>query len=215
MNEKPILFSTEMVQALLSGRKTQTRRVFKLPPKFTWEDYDKGLCSHPDAIGCIDIGDLFCRYGSAGDGLWVRETWDCDHLLVQKGPYLEVDGAKELLIYYASLQAGQECQNWKPSIHMPRWASRINLTITNTRVGRLQSISDEDAIAEGLQIFNEDDANLYYSGISEIEHWPDGWQLSPVQAYRDLWIKINGAASWDANPWVDVVEFAVREVSHG
>lgn len=99
-----------------------------------------------------------------------------------------------------------------PSIHMPR-CSRINLEITDVRFQLLHKITDDQAVAEGLTIFNEDDANLYYSGTHSVQQWPKGFYLdNPKMAFRSLWESINGAKSWGLNPWVWIIEFKMVEV---
>lgn len=175
MKERPILFSGPMVRAILNGTKTQTRRIVKPQPV------------HIDGLGTVMNPSVItgnsCKHGKPGDTLWVRETWahralrvsgpegygcpvfradDVDRRL-PSGPYNRVD-------------------RWRPSIHMPRWASRITLQITAVRVERLQDISEEDAIAEGVE-------------------------FGAKESYRTLWDSINGAGAWDANPWVWVIEF--------
>ena len=209
MKERPILFSAPMVRALLSGEKTQTRRVVKLkngqyiPPS-----------KSADGPGWAQML-RSCPYGQPGDRLWVRETfqyrgasydghgidesewfrcygaggaadnWDPDyphgwwptpHMNVKK-----LDAADE--------QEGEGVTGWVtkriPGIHMPRWASRITLEVTSVRVERLQDISEADAAAEGVH--TDPDCPAY-------------------DAYQALWEQINGKGSWDANPWVWVVE---------
>jgi hypothetical protein len=163
MKERPILFSGPMVRAILEGRKTQTRRIVKPQP----------LCI---ASGEWIMNGSACKYGKPGDRLWVRETWWAPRDDV-RGEY------KREYIKYAATLDGMGQPTWKPSIHMPRWASRINLEVVSVRVERLQNISEEDARAEGI--------------------WQPNWPLS----WRQLWESINGAGSWEANPWVWVVEF--------
>jgi hypothetical protein len=210
MKERPILFSGAMVRALLDGSKTQTRRVMKPQPTM----YEPGQCI---AVSDMTNDALVCPYGQPGDRLWVRETWVCDDYRLQQGPYVEVPGAREALFYRADNEQPFEAPEgkfWKPSIHMPRWASRILLEIVSVRVERLQDCSQTDAISEGaLHIRNQ---------AWDREHFP-AWRYlfdeavaagkkppigpSAVQAYQALWQSINGPGSWDANPWVWVVEF--------
>ena len=160
MTERPILFSAPMVRAILDGNKTQTRRVVKLKP-----DYMETFLRLPNKVAC-------CPYGQPGGRLWVRETFeDCESAL------------HSCVLYRAD--GGTPGTKWTPSIHMPRWASRITLEITGVRVERLQDISEEDAISEGTP---------FPCG---------GW----VGGYQKLWESIHGPGSWDLNPWVWVVEF--------
>lgn len=170
MKERPILFSGPMVRAILEGRKTQTRRVVKPQP------------AHIAGIGTVlnidTITGKACPYGKPGDRLWVRETWDG----------VRLDGGGALVSYRADGDKPvTDDGRWHPSIHMPRWASRITLEVVSVRVERLQEISEEDAMAEGVALAEN------YRG--------------PVAHFASLWEQINGLGSWNANPWVWVVEF--------
>ncbi len=232
MKERPILFSGPMVRAILEGRKTQTRRVVKPQPPFGCEYGINGAESH--AL-CSKIGDvacwvpptgksvdnrLLCPYGQPGDRLWVKETfWIDDFNFYPKGrlpktwpPELD----ENALIYAADgsccQQLGEcECEGngatLRPSIFMPRWASRITLEIVRVRVERLQEISEDDAKAEGIESHPppEERYGWKYYG-KELERL-NQWTLNPRWSYESLWESINGKGSWDANPWVWVVEF--------
>lgn len=204
MKERPILFSTPMVQAILEGRKTQTRRIIKFCKKvdadFLNEIIFRNFQFYRDqsyrAIFDTDehpFSEKF-PYGKKGDILWVRETW-CPGLCI-KDPY-----AYKATFKKSDLEEGfNEKIKWKPSIFMPREACRIRLEITNIRVERLKDISDQDAIDEGIE-FRKD-----------IEMWRsyylnDTWYGNPIWSYRSLWEKINGKDSWNSNPWVFVIEF--------
>lgn len=191
IKERPILFSGAMVRAILDGQKTQTRRVAK---EFDGLNVDKVLARFPNQRGC--------PYGEPGDRLWVRETWYCDDYRVQRGPYLQpedldVEDAREhgTLVYAADGLAPYEAEQpvWRPSIHMPRWASRITLEITGVRVERLNDCSEADAEAEGIAFLRE---------VPDVDE-----TLTARQLYECLWDSINGAGAWEANPWVWVVEF--------
>ncbi|MBB6287689.1 hypothetical protein HDC32_000052 [Pseudomonas sp. JAI120] len=152
-----------------------------------------------------------CPYGKPGDRLWVRETWYCDHFEVQKGPYLQPADMHDLdqsredgdLVYAADGLAPyeQEQPTWKPSIHMPRWVSRILLEITDVRVERLQDITEEQAKAEGVRLYT-DHAELgdwwHVEGI-------ETYSADPRKSFELLWSSVGG--NWNANPWVWVVEF--------
>lgn len=167
--ERPILFSGPMVRAILDGRKTQTRRMIK-----------------PDWSRCLDLDDPDdrkaaverCRHGKLGDRLWVRETF-------------AIHGGE--IAYAATDQHLVGCDRWKPSIHMPRRASRIVLEIAGVRVERLNEISRGDAMAEGCP-----HSNLAYG-------------QNPCDWFRELWKSTNGPESWAANPWVWVIEFRKTE----
>ena len=202
MKEHPILFSAPMVRAILAGTKTQTRMVLKLQPPADAEHHSLADVGHPwhDIYGHNGpaIHRVRCPYGQPKDRLWVRENF-CP--IYPEDPHY--NGGRPIEYdYQATYKHGHrlgdligEKKKWKPSIHMPRTASRITLEITGVRVERLHDISESDAIAEGVRVH----ADHHEKPCSSI--------YSPVQAYRDLWESINGAGSWDANPWVWVVEF--------
>jgi hypothetical protein len=180
MKERPILFSGAMVKALLAGRKTQTRRVL-----FNQRAYDLDKCP----------------YGQPGDRLWVRETWQ--HSNHPYGPYDE-----DCMVFYRADFLGDvhgpdgekssegRYRFWRPSIHMPRVASRLTLEITGVRVERLQEISDADCIAEGTP-----------GGHGAIPGYL--YNATPLEHYHWLWNDINGRGAWEINPWVWVLKFRV------
>jgi len=197
IKERPVLFSAPMVRAILEGRKKVTRREVKGTGLVWLDNFLAEYVANPE--------NNLCPYGNPGDRLWVRETWYCDHFQVQKGPYLRPDDMHDLdqsredgeLVYAADDLAPyeQEQPNWKPSIHMPRWVSRILLEMTAVRVERLQDISRAGIRAEGLQCPPElasDDVSPNYR-----DWYPAAW--------RELWESTGG--DWNANPWVWVVEF--------
>jgi hypothetical protein len=189
--EKPILFNTEMVKAVLSGRKTQTRRVVKPQPtpdpsKIVRFNDDEFICeSNSGKVGIFEPNTLKCPYGQVGDRLWVRETWQSDK-------------DKTKFIYKADYSEFFTCDNdilfgWKPSIHMIRRASRINIEIVDIRIERVQDISPEDALSEGITFIGKPS---YFTSII---------------VFKRLWDSINKKRGygWDVNPWVWVVEFKV------
>lgn len=203
MKERPILFSGPMVRALLAGTKTQTRRVVKLPhlnPLGRWEALPWGgpnggrtrggeTVPFQNVIGHSRTGEILgCPYGQPGDRLWVRETF---------AP-LTAGYA-----YFADpIWNAPPADRWRPSIHMPRAASRILLEVTGVRVERLQDISEADAQAEGLLALSEgQDRTWTVDGAAASEH-----ELAR-DTYAWLWDEINGAGSWVRNDWVWVVEF--------
>jgi hypothetical protein len=181
MKERPILFSAPMVRAIREGRKTQTRRVMKPP------------------VGWPAERAVACPYGVPDDRLWVREAWNCQR--TQRT-------SSELACAAVGYQAGGElvmnvpptarvpqpdavvegARRWHPSIHMPRWASRLTLEVTGVRVERVQDISREDAKAEAPPACGE-------------------W--GPVDCYRELWDSLNAKRGygWAVNPWVWVISF--------
>jgi len=205
MTNRPILFSAPMVRAILYGRKTQTRRTMKVQP---WPDatvevgqyhphrIDRNgesqpgpstfgaVWDHQDIVNGGDAG-LRCPYGAPGDTLWVRETWTQYPIELNPEP---CDAW-----YKATSNGPPPPFKWRPSIHMPRWASRITLRITDIRVERLQDISEDDARAEGCD---------------PVVH-PDGAVDCGTRktTFAKLWNKINGPGAWDANPWVWAFSF--------
>lgn len=193
MKERPILFSSAMVLAILANTKTQTRRAIKpQPTHFNPVGVPRRVV--PDG-GPSDM--IRCPYGQPGDRLWVRETFAPRTL----GAWSVLDQHMKPL-YRADADRPEWKRIWRPSIHMPRWASRITLEITGVRVGRLQDISEADARSEGCT----QNHNGYFWGGP---HQTGGMKqmATALQAYQDLWESINGPGSWDANPWVWVLEF--------
>lgn len=189
MKERPILFSGPMVRAILAGTKTQTRRIVKPQPPSRWNHLHGAVfCSgeHERSGGCLGDAVLPCPYGVPGDRLWVRETWG------EFGPTID---AEQDFRYRADGYQPPAGRVWRPSVHMPRWALRITLEITDVRVERLQDISEESARAEGA--------------IGWSERLPGRWDCRGTarDAFRDLWQSINGPDSWDPNPWVWVISF--------
>ncbi len=231
MKERPILFSAPMVRAILNGTKTQTRRVCKsqpygngfhfdghellchndyLPPSAMLMDVRRGGVSYTTSN--LEGWEGECPYGQPGDRLWVRETWmDLRGTGVEHRP-TPASGLQRYA-YAADTPRGSygdEARKeyglkWRPSIHMPRAVSRINLEVTGVRVERLQDISEADAVAEGIEraedFFGCPCWKCYGEDADVVA--PD----DPVGSYQSLWESINGAGSWDANPWVWVVEF--------
>jgi hypothetical protein len=219
IKERPILFSAPMARAILEGRKTVTRRAVKVQPSSKADIGSYGLgqpfIRNPD----VSKPNPECPYGRPGDRLWVRETWYCNHDDIMRGPYLKPDDldvsqAREdgTLVYAADSLTPYEQEQpvWKPSIHMPRWASRILLEITDVRVERLQDISEGQAVDEGLVWEGVKDGQTYWNHADH--RYPPGshQQFSvsgtdAISAFRNLWKSTGG--DWDANPWVWVVEF--------
>jgi hypothetical protein len=224
--ERPILFSGPMVRAILAGRKTQTRRIVKFSRE-VWkqplphvEYADDGMpiwfSSPPHGLRHRDP-EYFkrgypCPYGRPGDRLWVRETWQ--PTAHGKGLGTEIHyHADESSEWRHGFVTNPSNKHWRPSIHMPRWASRITLEITGVRVERLNEISEEDAIAEGAEL-NACDPKQWTPDMGYLPrcpHYPDGCDCDPAFTARDwfsdLWESINGPGSWAENPWVWVVEF--------
>ncbi|EPY2139280.1 hypothetical protein ACXARS_003521 [Klebsiella quasipneumoniae] len=224
MKERGMIFNGEMVRALLSGRKTQTRRPIKWKQtRFTEigerEDGSKWPWSE-DAEHACDFWHP-CPFGAVGDRIWVRETF-CPVDDTQYGGEKWVD-YRSTPRYEASHPAGWDCApndaealKWHPSIHMPRWASRILLEITNVRVERLNAISEEDAQREGVhtEVWDQTVVARNYAAIDEFfqfwtEDMPHYVEMNQLyrSSFRSLWESIYGAENWLANPWVWVIEF--------
>ncbi|EKN3404906.1 hypothetical protein AB5J03_003902 [Yersinia enterocolitica] len=190
MNEKPILFNSEMVNAILSGRKTMTRRIISEKTLHLFgvaagagECHPLELCDERSQSYYLE----FCPLGKPGDQLWVREAFATGLCTESTLAYRATHKPEDLE------EGWGETIKWTPSIHMPRWASRINLLITGVRVERLQDISDADASAEGCK-------------ISSMQ---SGECLSDM--FARLWKSIYGDESWQANPCVWVIEFERME----
>ena len=223
MKYRPILFSGAMVRALLADTKTQTRRILK-PQPFNGRPDDEvhkqmienGALGQDESLtdllnGAIDHGfipEAKCPYGQPGDRLWVREAFGKVnmHSLSNNGPLFEQITYRAGKRVLASKDAPSDFDmenwpvswvddykptdgKWRPSIHMPRWASRITLEIISVRVERLRDISMQDVLAEGCMLSTS--------------------KTEPLD-YQNLWESINGSGSWDANPWVWVVEFRME-----
>lgn len=192
MKERPIIFQPANIRSLLAGTKTQTRRVCK-PAEAQGLSY---VVDCRDGTWGNEEGDepaFQCPYGKPGDRLWVREShwWfkdEHDHETGYFPPPLTVDDVE----YRADGDDGRKA--WRPSIHMPRWASRILLEITEIRVQRLLDIGEADCLAEGAP-----------GGHGVIPGY--AYAATPFEHYRAVWEQINGAGSWDANPWVWAVTF--------
>ena len=184
MRERPILFSAPMVRAILAGTKTQTRRIMK-PRRDRYVGCELAL---NELAGEVNAGDYTNAPMAPGDRLWVREA----HYII--GEYREV--------FFRATQDSSTSPTlswpgpWRPSIHMPRWASRITLEVTGVRVEKLQEISYEDAKAEGAEFWRNDGTLTDLPPCSQHRY-----------EFEDLWTSINGADSWNANPWVWVVSF--------
>ncbi len=217
MKEHPIIFSADMVKAILEDRKTQTRRVIKpQPPEdaakvFYWwhGSMPKEQCAssgcyywYPRGLASID-----CPYGEPGDRLWVKETfqivmpwgsvddeWIGDDIMEVDGPLGSVK-PEQIGYWWNIVYKAQDdiCSWWRPSIFMPRWASRITLEIVNIRVQRIQEINGDECMLEGIQVKWSDPNN----------------NMQEKMAFKALWDSINSKRGygWDVNPWAWVIEF--------
>lgn len=234
MKERPILFSGPMVRAILAGRKTQTRRIVKKLPCQCGSFDPQEMCNttpegwqttgHSGRWWCAcctsDEDAANCPYGKPEDRLWVRETFSVDGRPIYPCPaawYRASDDPGESGVHIcpsdrygkwsdclACWEESHRKFKWKPSIFMPRELSRITLKVVSVRVERLSEITEADAIAEGMHKF-AGDLGLWGSDPKGTPGGQVGG--SAVEAYALLWESINGPGSWDANPWVWVVEF--------
>ena len=211
---RPLLMSTPMVQAILEGRKKETRRIAK--PEI----------SHILTRGNQEERDIIledCPYGVAGDQFWVRETWKLSVLNQHAGPRLalttdykaggagvnfELTEDKDREQAYRALKHGDA---WRPGIHMPRWASRLTLQLTEVRAERLKFINQTGVRAEGLQECTKD-GYLFKWGWEGLP-WKEWYPGGPVEAFAGLWDSLNKDRGypWESNPWVWVLCF--KEVS--
>lgn len=193
--ERPIIFTAEMVCAILEGRKTQTRRQIKgLPIDAEKIWHDGGCWIVENQHGQCWKKALKCPYGQPGYHLWVRETWR--QLFGNEYAYSATDSD----VYTET--------KWRPSIHMPRAAARIHLQITHIRAERLHDITDEDAIAEGIGRTRPNNGPNYYYDNYHTGRWMKPNMLNnPIASYCTLWEKIYGPGSWEQNPWVWAINF--------
>lgn len=218
MKEYPINLKDHEVRAILDGRKTQTRRPIKSQPPHGSPMCPAVLttdCDSPSylSIVCDEYDDFLipkCPYGQPGDRLWVRETWCCK---LDDGEYVYDSNGNHVFLYRADGQDvikddgnggqefrkdGTEASPWSPSIHMPRWASRITLEVKSLWVQRVQEISEEDAKAEGV-----DPTKPIYGDCGGCLH--EGHK----DAFKNLWNSTYAKRNlgWDVNPWIGVIEF--------
>lgn len=209
MRERPILFNGEMVRAILDGRKTRTARPIISQPSNMDEwsgiaEFSDGRYGFQNAVG----GDYFCPFGRPGDRLWVRESFQLrdvvydDYCGGYEAGYPLDHIPKEkpesgVMVEYREQGADGP---WRPSIHMPRWASRIMLEITDVRVERVQDITEEDAIKEGVSL-------LPY--MIPGDHTPRLMEPTAIWHFRDIWNRAYAKRGygWDVNPWAWVVLF--------
>ncbi|MGJ0580884.1 hypothetical protein ACR71G_23345, partial [Xenorhabdus bovienii] len=208
MKERPIIFNADMVRAILNGRKTQTRRIVQ--PQYESKSQELRKCK--DGFRWWLIGAespqhrVNCPHGQIGDRLWVRETF-CPVFDAQYAEG-EIDWIdyRATPRYSAEYPAGWHLEpedpaalKWRPSIHMPRWASRITLEVTDIRVERLQDIKEEDALAEGIKT----------GRFGNKSNWRDGFYapgdnqpcFSAKEAFKCLWQSIYSEENWNNNPW--------------
>ena len=227
--EHPILFSGPLVRAILDGKKTQTRRIIRPPhgigwvaggpiirtaadladPWFRWE--------REQSFAELEFRDVRCPLGKPGDRLWVRETWRLtDFASYDTDRYsaaveMRADGARPFRKEGGPEMLHERC-DWRPSIHMPRWASRISLEVTDVRVQRLQEITEAEIGTEGVRL---DDGGVAACAFERAEYYqsggsPIGGRSPEVCGFAALWDSIYGRSaggSWGENPWVWAVSF--------
>lgn len=210
--ERPLLFSGPMVRAILAGTKTVTRRVYRPregspyeimgeddsgKPWPMWLDPNHGPEYHP----------VRCPYGSPGERLWVKETYALHRIHDETSPSTVFPTLLSGCWYRADGEPDMRIGRWRPSIHMPRWASRLTLEVVSVRVERLHELTEEDAQAEGVERWVTGSGWQEY-GLSEAQLLTQGPPLPTARlSFKSLWESINGPGSWEANPWVWVVSF--------
>lgn len=203
--EHPILFSADMVRAILDGRKTQTRLPLKTQPETYMGEtgLQFELPGWHGSLGVEKFVEHSSPFGGPGDTLWVRETWQ---------PCNDGDNPGQIIAAYRSdweangSPEGPLGGKWRPNIHMPRWASRITLKVTKVRVERIQDISERDAIAEGIHGPNRFGAWRDYAKVPTVDR---RFRATPIESFASLWDSIYAKKGFgrDVNPWVWAVEF--------
>lgn len=210
----PMLFSTEMVQSILAGRKNQTRRVVKPQPDddVLWNDdkfprsFDSKLKGWNGTVNETGESKEFrCPYGQVGDVLWVREKFSFTE---------EWDDIGQKFNYFYAADYEDSFLTYKPSIHMPKEACRLFLKIKDIRVERVNEISEADAISEGIKHDSQfNNYECYLCGnpngfhIGATNMCDDGFYSNPIDSFASLWSSINSQASWQIGVWVWVIEF--------
>lgn len=214
VKERPILFTGAMVRAILAGTKTQTRRLVKPVGRdggfvvydnetldaWPYRSDDGESCYHTtwtkDGRYCLHETPIECPHGAAGDRLWVRETFS------ESEPCFLGGKAQPTVWYRANNNRPTWAERrWRPSIFMRRPLSRLLLEVTDVRVQRLQDISEADAKAEGIEYVDDGRGHYGVRGVDGTHGW------TAAESYGRLWESINGAGSWDRNPWVWAVNF--------
>lgn len=222
MVDKPMLFSAPMVRALLEGRKTQTRRLIKWQgPKGYPHSFEHAIVDNPAGVQRLlvpfkhpDEADLpwgengyHRHYGPAdpGDRIWVKETWSHSGTAVWSISQARMAVGNGRVIYRADNDSEFPYAKYWPSIFLPKEFSRLTLHVTGVKIERLQSISEDDAVAEGISV---DRGGFKDRPLYCVEGLPS--RSSAVDAYEQLWRQINGGGSWDKNPWVVAITFEVE-----
>lgn len=202
MKERPIIFSTPMVKAILAGRKTQTRRVLKPKAQEYMRNYMNKVLDGTIYNYSFEEELATCPYGKPGDFLWVRETWGHTGHGVWKVSDARMASLNGKVVYRADEDTPG---GWFPSIHMPKEFARIFLKITDVRIERLQDISDKDAKSEGMyarSTVGDDPSHPVWTWA------PDSPRFDTAKAaFEYLWQVINGPDAWNANPWIYALTF--------
>lgn len=202
--ERPIIFNSDMVRAILEGRKTMTRRPIKSQPLFKESSLSDFCTKHGRSLNKC------CPYGNVGDRLWVRETTEIDEDASDSVCLSRYSADKSPVLYSGcdDEEFNGTVAHWdyhrdvRPSIHMPRWASRITLEITNVRVERVQEITEADAMAEGVELI-ESEREV---GFKDYQN-EGGNYIQSKHSFRSLWDSIYSEKyPWKSNPWVWVIE---------
>lgn len=204
-----MIFNGEMVRAILDGRKTQTRRIMKNQPAGDYPDTQALIRSVGGGFqwyGHYGVSSIFnCPLCAVGDRIWVRETWAEAGASAPDLKLYRANYPAHVPSHYENVPTAEEIR-WTPSIHMPRWASRILLEITDVRVERLNGISEAEAEAEGIDMDALADSQDCYDCIAD--HNMTG-RPTAIGAFKYLWESIYSEENWQSNPWVWVIEFKV------
>lgn len=201
MKATPLLFTVDMIRALLDGRKTQTRRIVRRT--------DAGRVKAPRSSRNWHLDDpdavKACPYGGPGDLIWVRETWGV--------LYQQFRNDRDEPTWYRASGDLESLPTWYPSIHMPRWRSRLTLELTEVRLQRVQDISEQDAEAEGIECIGGNFSCSPWRDYSKEQRYK--FFSAPSASFRSLWDSINAKRgySWDSNPWVWALTFKVHKVN--
>lgn len=210
--ERPILLKPHEVRGILDGRQTQLRRKVRAKQIFA-----AGTCKKCKAwkllCGCANVS-AFSPYGKRGDVLWCKETWRTHEresdmvdgiLFAADDAFVPIENTHVAADDW--VVAHRRDKRWRSPSHMPAWASRLSLRITDVRVERLNSISEEDAIAEGADRLSSPSEQAAEIDLRDSGYFTPEWGYTHVEGYRQLWESINGEGSWKLNPWTWCVSF--------
>lgn len=229
MKDIPIIFSAPMVRALLDGRKTMTRRLLKPEPEICFLDGKQlpvGILHvENEPRPRLTIGRVIkaqeIRF-APGDRLWVRETWqlhsratDLSTVVYRASINQSWTEAHEMFpdSLAGKLRPRPFQEGWRSPLHIPRWASRLTLIVTDVKIERLMAISDEDAQAEGIVEDDGSEPDIWYVPGAAAAGWKIKMANNPAMVFRSLWENLNGIESWNANPYVVAVSFTVHKTN--